>query len=396
MTTEMTTTAVATVPSVHADRRAVTGFDYGSVSLSDLRPITQYNAKNKKTNLLGFETEKFGRVQTSTRFMTSFMSRFGISGNIFTYYTHDEVFARISEVKDDDALRLCVERGSQASSFEGKLMGVSSPTKAVMYCDEAKRILADYQGTDIEYSDGVVVSTHSPRSGDSEFKINGDVFSNRYQMHTPIDGYGRPSIYLSLLRQVCTNGAVGYARAFKSELAGGDDIASVLIRALDGFDNSEGYDALRARFEAAGKSTASVNESLKLYKTLAGLHHNGTITGSGVMKQFHALTGDINASYGLANLDALSPKKQRTLPVKCSVYGLLNFASELATHQTKSGGARKLGAYIGGLISTEYDLENTRSLSDDDGVARYITGSDAVGSMDENAIDLNLVAAAGE
>ena len=40
--------------------------------------------------------------------------------------------------------------------------------------------------------------------------------------------------------------------------------------------------------------------------------------------------------YGLANLDTLSPKRQRTLPVDCKVYDLLNFATEIATHHAST------------------------------------------------------------
>src|SRR5260221_348195 len=71
---------------------------------------------------------------------------------------------------------------------------------------------------------------------------------------TPIDGFGRPSVYLSLLRLVCSNGAVGYSPAFRSELSvgkGDDGVAFALTRVLDGFNNEDGYAALRQRFESA-------------------------------------------------------------------------------------------------------------------------------------------------
>src|SRR5438445_155010 len=95
---------------------------------------------------------------------------------------------------------------------------------------------------------------------------------------TALDGYGRPSVYLSLLRLVCSNGAVGYSPAFRSELSvgrGDDGVAFALTRVLDGFNNEDGYAALRQRFESAAKSWASVNEAQKLYKLLARLHGRG-------------------------------------------------------------------------------------------------------------------------
>src|SRR5205807_5752872 len=78
-----------------------------------------------------------------------------------------------------------------------------------------------------------------------------------------------------------------------------------------------------------------------------------------VLRSFNKLTGDLAQSYGLANLDALSVKRQRTLPAGCKVYDLLNFASELATHHASDDGQRSLQAFIGGVVGNEYDLEGT-------------------------------------
>lgn len=127
-----------------------------------------------------------------------------------------------------------------------------------------------YNGGDITYCDGVVESTHTPRIGSNEFEIGNDRFWNRFVMSAPIDSYGQPSIYLSLLRQVCTNGMIAYAPTFRSTLAlgrGEDNVTFSIVRALDGFGNLEGYAALRQRFEAAGKSWASVYEAQSLYRS---------------------------------------------------------------------------------------------------------------------------------
>ena len=69
--------------------------------------------------------------------------------------------------------------------------------------------------------------------------------------------------------------------------------------------------------------------------------------------------------YGLANLDALSQKRQRALPVKCSTYELMNFATEVATHYANPTGARKLYGWMGEVISNEYDMENTMETNKD-------------------------------
>jgi hypothetical protein len=89
------------------------------------------------------------------------------------------------------------------------------------------------------------------------------------------------------------------------------------------------------------------------------LHGDPEETGSPVIAAFHRMTGDISQTYGLANIEALSAKRQRSLPVGCKVYDLLNFASELATHHADEQGARASQAWLGTLISGEYDLENS-------------------------------------
>ena len=127
---------------------------------------------------------------------------------------------------------------------------------------------------------------------------------------------------------------------------------------------------MRQRFEAATGSWASVNEVNRLYRTLlrsqprgsaATIGGDGAELGRGVKWQraFHKMTGDLSHVYGLANLDALSAKRQRTLPTACKVYDLLNFASEMATHHSDPARSRSLHAYLGDLIANEYDLEGT-------------------------------------
>ena len=66
----------------------------------------------------------------------------------------------------------------------------------------------------------------------------------------------------------------------------------------------------------------------------------------------------------LANIDAMSVKRQRSLPVKCTTYDLLNFVSELGTHHADEHGSRAAQAWLGTLIS-EYDLENYKDSFDE-------------------------------
>jgi len=325
-------------------------------------------------------------LEATDRFWVSLFARYGFNRAFFRYFDHAEVFERISAKESQDRMRVCIERDDKSGN---KLLGVSNPTKPIVPHGELIDLLNRYEGEGITYANGIVESTHRPRVGNN-FDVAGDMFSHRFVMSTPIDGYGQPNLYLSLLRLICTNGMIGYSRAFRSTLAlgkGNDDVSHNITRALDGFNNDEGFAVMRQRMEAATTSWASVYETTSLYKLLTKLHHGrqlnvddptlkdapvaqGYLTAGGIgtddpvgsplIKSFHGMTGDTSRLYGLANLDSLSIKRQRTLPVRCTVYDALNFATEVATHYAKPEGSRQLNAWVGGLISNEYDMENTK------------------------------------
>jgi hypothetical protein len=352
-------------------------FEYGVASIKDLQVKSQADSTGR--TIVREVTLEGRSLRPTTRFWNSLHLRFGFTGNIFRYFSHEEVFNRISEKAPNDRFRYCIERDDEEEG--GNLLAVSGPGSAVMRRDDLLELLSRHgvEEDKITYHNGAIRSQHSPRMGGT-FQVAGDGFQNRFVIETPIDGFGRPSVYLSLLRLICSNGAIGYTPAFRSELSvgkGEDGVAFALQRVLEGFNNEDGFIAMRQRFESASRSWASVNEVNKLYKLLAKLHNTGQVwagapvaarggdgasEGSAYVPLFHAfhkMTGDLSQIYGLANLDALSVKRQRTLPAACKVYDLLNFASEVATHHSTEQGNRSLSAYIGDLIAAEYDLEGT-------------------------------------
>lgn len=355
-------------------------FDYGFAKVREL------SVASHKTELSGSQKGKFRTVvdsvtingeelRPSKRFWTSIQCRFGFSANVFRYFDHKEVFDRISERAPDDKIRFCIERDPDKNT--NILLAATNPGASTVRFNQLAEILNKYNAEGTTYSNGIVRSTHKPRAGGGGFKVAGDDFMNQFVIDTPIDGFGKPNIYLSLLRMICTNGMVGYSKAFRSELGLGkndEDVSFALSRAMEGFNNEEGFAALRSRFDTAAKSWASVNEAQKLYAILMARANRGELAKRGIehtsdgvrvetsMPIFQGLgkmTGDISQIYGLSNLESLPVKRQRTLPVACTVYDLLNYATEVATHHSNTSGDRALQAYVGDLISTEYDLENT-------------------------------------
>lgn len=363
-------------------------FEYEFLAVNDLRVKTVINPKNGRA----VATQVFVKDEPLTptrRFWTSLTSLFSFSDSIFDLFTHAETFERISQVRRGDRIRLCIERNAAG---EGTLLAASNPKKPIVVYDELMDLVTKYEGENVNYHGGMVESTHKPRVV-QPFDVSGDRFVNRFLMSTPIDGYGKPSIYLSLLREVCSNGLIGYTKTFKSQVPLGkvdDDVTPSLSRGLDGFSSDEGYVAIRQRIESSQSSWCSVYEAGLLYALLVKLHHrkaienfNGVIPAqaknvakllggataaiseqgesntSPLLRAFHSMTGDTSRIYGLANLDALSVKRRRTLPVRCKVYDLINFATEVATHYATPEGARTLQGWLGQLVDDEYDMEGT-------------------------------------
>ena len=371
----------------------VTRFDYTFCPVNDLQIVKGEDPKSGKEVVQHVLVQDEPIVPTQ-RFWTSMYSKFGITKSIFKYFTHAEVFDRISKTVPNDRLRICIERGQNSKGeAKNRLMAVSNPTAALVVYDELMDMLNKYKGQNVSYADGLVESTHTPRmGGEARFDVMGDMFENRFIMATPIDGYGMPNIYLSLLRLVCQNGMIGYAKTFRSSLAlgkGSDDVSPMITRALDGFNSDDGYAAIRQRIDVSGRSWCSIAESQSLYHLLVKLHSAGTLDvndtsikkgtqmadllasdgrkrmmgadtiGSPIIKAWHSLTGDPCEHYGLANLDSLSVKRQQTLPVDCKMYDMINFATEAATHYATPKGSRQLQAWVGNRISKEFDMENT-------------------------------------
>ena len=362
MTTELTTAPVESNE---------TSFEYKQISVRDMSVVTGEAVKSNggKRIVEGVVIED-EILLPSDRFWGSLQARFGISNSIFKYFGYDEVFNRIAEKSGDkDEIRVCVER----VNGESKLLGVSAPNRPVVQYDEAIDICDRFGSEKFTYSNGIIESRHIPRVK-SPFQVSGDDFDTRFLMSIPVDGYGAPSVYLGLLRMICSNGLVAYTRAFRQDISlgkEGDDTSAALIRTLDAFNNDEGYAALRNRLDASAKSIASVNESVQVYKLLTSMHSkhqlrdDTSIENSQVLNRFHALTGDINQLYGIANVDAISQKKQRILPVKCTVYQLMNFVTEISSHYSKPAGVRLMNAWVGDILQNEYDMEGTASGGND-------------------------------
>ena len=313
----------------------------------------------------------------TTRFMTSFCAIYGLSPSVFNYFSPDEVIERIVEVKGsgnesaDQKVRIAVEK----SDHREVVLAVSRVNKPILTKNDIELILASssVDESDIAYSTGIVTSIHKPRiGGDSKFTVMNDAFSGRFIVETPIDGYGTPAAYLTLMTIPNDGGSVvyitGYSKVFRSQVALGTeqgDAVDTMMRFLESFNNEEGFAAMRQRMMAAANSPASLDEFFSIYEiiiddSMASLHvdANGNYCkpfGSVVVDRLKKLCGSLE-TYGLVSYESLSKKKRRTIPTAGRLYDLLMFVAELASKANPQQ-ARKLNEWTGRMLSNEYDLE---------------------------------------
>ena len=126
------------------------------------------------------------------------------------------------------------------------------------------------------------------------------------------------------------------------------------------FSNDEGYDALRNRVVEARKTIASIHETEGLRKAIDRSVLANASKGAieSIKDRFMAIAGDVALKFNVASSSAVSAKKQRLLPMSCTVYDLVNMATELTSHhRSLFAGNRAINAWVGSTISGEYDLE---------------------------------------
>src|SRR5690606_12132068 len=174
------------------------------------------------------------------RFIKSLSKRFHLSEYFFNYFTPAEVFERIQNVHPRSRIRLV--------SDNDYALAVSWTSSPQINPEGLTNVLKGHEDrlVDVSYRNGVVRSTH--RIQDPDWSVGGDLFSPTFTLETPVDGFGLPQVYLSMIRQVCSNGLVAMAPAFRTDIQIGRNdsaIPEVLFRALDCFNNEEGFSALK-------------------------------------------------------------------------------------------------------------------------------------------------------
>ena len=320
-------------------------FTTARVSIADLVPVECEPATGKFK--IQFEDHIYN---TSDRFITSFARKLKFSNNIFNYFTAEEVFDRVQQRNPDVAFKVTFDRQ------DGEILGVVDESKKLLPAEIACNVFAsDPRIQKIQYSKGVWEAEFLL---DETFSIRNDSeYARKIWVHYPVDGVSMPCVYLSVLRQVCSNGMVAQVPGFRTEIEINDESGTHLSRLLRSYNNENGFMALESRLQTAQDTLASVNELLKFENLLATQISDQT-SAAQLQTRLEEMAGDPCARYETTSLNNIAPKKRPLLPVGCSVNDLFNFCSELTTHHDNIiSRVDAFNATLGGMLAQEFDLE---------------------------------------
>ena len=187
---------------------------------------------------------------------------------------------------------------------------------------------------------------------------------------------------------------VAFGKVFSNTIPGGSDEdggINRLVQTIEGYGNDEGYDALRRRLTGATEAYASVSECANMSKAVMRALGSGgreKAETKELMERFDRRAGNPMMMYGLVSTTSVGRKRLATLPSRATVYDLINFGTEVATHHVPNETqARRIQGVVGSMISGEYDLEGS-ARGGRDFIDVYLNGQDKVAAREDQLAEL--------
>ena len=301
------------------------------------------------------------------RFLTSLASFLGIGRSVFRYFEPQEVLDRVkTHAPSKQFIRFNYDdKNSNA-------LAITSMDKNPFNMSEIKSIINKTDPISFRYNDGILSLSYAPKIQDEVFDVMGDRYNKRFVVEIPLDAYGDAFSYLSIIRIICQNGMYLSNKLFSSRVKLGtknDKVSRDFIFSnyVSSFNDSDGYDAISERLEIAMGSKASLKEYGDMYKQLdfditlfSGEDKTEKKNESKILSKFIEIGGDPLRKYGIVNFDTISDKRARLTDVDCTVYDLIQFATEYITHNDVSiSKYDRICNHLSNLISNEYDLERS-------------------------------------
>jgi hypothetical protein len=313
--------------------------------------------------------------RVSDRFWNSLYGSVGVSGNRFYPFSFNEVMRRLTSMNPNRLIRLTVQpfnepvinANNSHHPIHGVCLATSQVGDAVVTLEQVADLASKYHALDLRYGGGTA-QLRFDCAFPMEFRVQNDEMRTNFMMEIPVDGAELPAVYLLLMRMVCSNGLVAYSPTFRSTFNLGSSDSSdwnpVLSRAVELFNNEEGFHALKDRYTSSSVSWASLYE----LDTARIAMHNASIKDRMSVSDFRAVDESLikaannpHTMYGVVSEKEISQRRAKVLPVKFSCYDLMNFMTEFSTHKLKSvEGRRMVDSYIGSMMASEFCLENSK------------------------------------
>lgn len=345
------------MPALDVLRAKQDDFDFFTAEIGDITPSWTDSKRSDGVPVRKIDTINFANndYKVGDRFTVSLCSKFGIGPSIFSIFDPGEVFERLQFAHPRTRVRIVTDKD--------KCLAATTPSKSYVHFDTLLSILSRSKRinniVNCYYNDGMVTTIH--RMNEAPWEISGEMFLQAFTMETPVDGYGLPAIYLSLIRESNGTMLTAESKTFKSEIQlgrEGDRAEIPLTRVLDTFNNEEGFQALRQRLESARVSLASLHETNSLFKILTRVVSTKNNVDTDIMGAYLQLTGDVVSKYHIASEESISSKKSRLLPMECTILDLIYFCMETITnHRESIKDHNAITRWIGQIIDNEYDLE---------------------------------------
>lgn len=356
------------VPQMSIERTIKPLNDFKVEFTKDPKTFKNRKEADRHTLLVHPDGRKF---KVASKFFDSFSNTFRLGRSVFEWYTPNEVFGRISETKKTP-VRVTLDTVANPTKTDhgdiyGTALTVTLPSKAILRPEDVTDLITSNDGHDVMYKDGIVAATfHTPFPVTYAIGKEDSAFETKFYIEFPLDAYVQPASYLMLLRKVCTNGAVARTKAFRTEFSLGKDdtdLSAVLDRAISSFNNEEGYHSFNARLLAASKSWASLRETLDLHKSIVrgGQLENWELKKKReIAENLNRISGNPMLMYGIVSGGEPSLRQSSVMPVKATMYELINFATEVATHHMKQLHAKNcIYGWVGDTIVEDFDLDNS-------------------------------------
>lgn len=314
-------------------------------------------------------------MKIAPRFWNSLCSMYSMSQSTFDLFTHEEVFNRLAETRNDGQVRITAEfdKGGERGGIHGTVLSVTKTNKPLLGVDDVEALVNKYKGTRVRYSEGVITASFDCPFP-TPYTIANEEYAPRYTLKMPVDGFGLPITYLEMLRLICTNGMVGMSSAFREQFHLGkndESVAFMLDKAMSTFSAEEEFHGISKRMDVAALSWSSLQESSVAYKALKEALEADKMTleaKTKIFDSFDKLCGHPLQFYKLTSREELSARRAAAIPTKATVYDLVTFMTEISTHKVHTQDAKdRINRWCGDVLSREFDLERSKEQYSDIG-----------------------------